>query len=604
LGAIITGKRPFSSTSLFGWRSRRLVLPRSSGERIETERIIATARAVLATTSVLTFPYIQPHVPHPELSNALLLLYCAHSLALMSVLWFREQTPFRFAWLVHSSDLLWPILITLFTHGSSSPFFLYFMFALLAAAFRWGMRGALLTAMITVAAMAGEAGALTLPSMLRGFGSHFDPDIFIVRSVYIVIFGFLIGYMAESEKRRQAETLSIAQVSARVRVDAGLKGTLQAVLQEILNIFAARQLLLVAGEVETGSTNIWRAERLDQESEVVFSWGHLDQNERGTYAFEFPQSSVACAWRRGGAKSSITLDRDGMRTRGHKCTLPDVFIAAHPFRRVLAVDVCLAPEVSARLFLFEPRLDASPETQLRFLQRLANQISPSVYNVYILRRLRSRVVEVERGRVARELHDGVVQSLHGIAFRLYALRTGPMVYSNECKQELIEIQELVQNATSDLRTLIHQVKPLDLDPRRLVEFLAAMVERYRYETGIGAKFVCDEDNLTLRPQVCRDIAGIVQEALANVKKHSGADNVLVRLGTKQGKWFLTIDDDGRGFAFSGRLSQAELERMRIGPFIIKERVRSLGGEMTIESKPGQGARLSITVPQMSMSTRA
>jgi signal transduction histidine kinase len=419
-----------------------------------------------------------------------------------------------------------------------------------------------------------------------------------------VIFGFLIGYMAESEKRRQAETLSIAQVSARVRVDAGLKGTLQAVLQEILNIFAARQLLLVAGEVETGSTNMWRAERLDQESEVVFSWGHLDQNERGTYAFEFPQSSVACAWRRGGAKSSITLDRDGMRTRGHKCTLPDVFIAAHPFRRVLAVDVCLAPEVSARLFLFEPRLDASPETQLRFLQRLANQISPSVYNVYILRRLRSRVVEVERGRVARELHDGVVQSLHGIAFRLYALRTGPMVYSNECKQELIEIQELVQNATSDLRTLIHQVKPLDLDPRRLVEFLAAMVERYRYETGIGAKFVCDEDNLTLRPQVCRDIAGIVQEALANVKKHSGADNVLVRLGTKQGKWFLTIDDDGRGFAFSGRLSQAELERMRIGPFIIKERVRSLGGEMTIESKPGQGARLSITVPQMSMSTRA
>jgi two-component system NarL family sensor kinase len=162
----------------------------------------------------------------------------------------------------------------------------------------------------------------------------------------------------------------------------------------------------------------------------------------------------------------------------------------------------------------------------------------------------------------------------------------------------------VQGATTDLRTLIHELKPIELDPRRLVDFLAGMVERYRYETGIGAKFVCDEENVTLRPQVCRHVAGIVQEALANVKKHSGADNVLVRLGSDQGNWVLSIEDDGRGFAFSGHLSPADLERMRAGPLIIKERVRSLGGEMSIESKPGQGARLLITFPQMSMSSSA
>jgi signal transduction histidine kinase len=589
---------------LLGLRSRRLALHGSAGQRIETERIIATARAVLATTSVLTFPYLQSRVPHPEFINALLLMYGAHSLALMGVLWFRTQSAFRFAWLVHTSDLLWPILITLFTDGSGSPFFLYFMFALLGAAFRWGIREALLTAMITVVAMAGESGALTLPWMVRIFGSHFDANIFIVRSVYIVIFGFLIGYLAESEKRRHAEALSIARVSAEVRVDAGLKGTLQAVLREILTLFAARQVLLVAGDTDSGRVNIWRAEWLDQEPDVVFSWGHLDNNEHGKYSFEFPQPAVAGAWRRGSTKSAVLLDHDGNRERSHKCSLSNEFIAAHPFQRILAVGADLAPDVSARIFLFEPKLGGSTEEQLRFLQQLANQISPSIYNVYILRRLRSRVVEVERGRVARELHDGVVQSLHATAFRLYALRTGALVDSEECKQELIEIQELVQDATTDLRTLIHQLKPVDCDPRRVLDFLAGMVERYRYETGIGAKFVCDEENVTLRPQVCRDIAGIVQEALTNVKKHSGADNVLVRLGADQDQWVLTIEDDGRGFAFSGRRSQADLERMRTGPLIIKERVRSIAGEMTIESKPGQGARLLITFPQMSMSTGA
>ena len=589
---------------MLGLRSRRLALQRSAGERIETERIIAMARAVLAITSVLTFPYIESGVPHPAFIYALLLMYCAHSLALMGALWFRTHTAFRFAWLVHTSDLLWPILITLFTRGPSSPFFLYFMFALLAAAFRWGMREALLTAMVTIIAMAGEADALTLRWMLRIFGSHFEPNTFLLRSVYIVIFAFLIGYLAESEKRRHAEALSIARVAAQARVDVGLKATLQAVLQEILNLFGARQLLLVAGDTESGPTNAWRAERLDGEPDVVFSWSHLDQDERGNYIFEFPESTAAGSWRRGGVRSTLLLDRDGNRARVPNCSLPDAFISAHPFKRMLTVAANLAPDVVARVFLFEPSLGGSTEQQLRFLQHLTNQISPSIYNIYILRRLRSRVVEVERGRVARELHDGVVQSLHAIAFRLYALRTSPLVYSDECQQELIGIQDLVQNATSDLRTLIHQLKPVDFDPRHLLDFLAGMVERYRYETGIGAKFVCDEENVTLRPQVCREIAGIVQEALTNVKKHSGADNVLVRLGADQGKWILTIEDDGRGFAFSGRLSQAELEEKRAGPLIIKERVRSLGGEMTIESKPGQGARLSITFPQMSMSSSA
>ena len=60
---------------------------------------------------------------------------------------------------------------------------------------------------------------------------------------------------------------------------------------------------------------------------------------------------------------------------------------------------------------------------------------------------------------------------------------------------------------------------------------------------------------------------------------------------------MTIEDDGRGFEFSGRLSQLELERIRRGPMIIKQRVRAIGAELTVESRPGQGARLEIRVPQ-------
>lgn len=589
---------------MLGLRSRRLALRGSAGERIETERILSTARVILALTSVFTFRYNAGRFSHEYFISALLFLYCAHSVALMGALWFRTKADGKISWMVHATDLIWPTLISLFTNGPGSPFFLYFIFAALAAAFRWGMREALLTVVIAIVAMTAEARILMSGWLAQHIPSQPDARDFVVRTVYMVILTFLIGYLAESEKRRRAEAMSIGQVSSEVLVDAGLKGTMQAVLLEVLNIFGARQVLVVAGDPETRRANLWRVEQVERGGDVIFSWGHLEPDDWARYAFDLPEPASVAAWRGRGERSAIVLDRDANRVRGMRCHLPRGLSAQHSFYWLLTASASFTPDVWSRVFLFDPQLGGRAEEQLRFLQQLTRQVSPALYNVYILRRLRSRAAAVERGRVARELHDGVVQSLHAIAFRLYALRTSPLVDSKECAQELVDIQELVQNETTSLRTLIHQLKPVDFDPRHLVDFLAGVIERYRYDTGIQAKFVCDVQDVSLRPQACREIAGIVQEALANVLKHSGAENVLVRLGMENNHWMLIIEDDGRGFTFSGTLSQSELEKIRAGPLIIKERVRSLGGELTIESKPGQGARLVILFPQMVMSSSA
>jgi signal transduction histidine kinase len=309
-------------------------------------------------------------------------------------------------------------------------------------------------------------------------------------------------------------------------------------------------------------------------------------------------------WRDRNTTSSITLDKDGVRTRGQECYLATRFVSEHPFRLLLASAISAAPDVSARLLLFEPRLGGRPETQLRFLQDLSNLVAPSVYNVYLLRRLRSRAAAVERARVSRELHDGVVQSLHAIAFRLYALRTRAATSVEEREQELLEVQQLVQNEAANVRDLIHQLEPLEFDPRHLVDFLSSMVTRYRQDTGIGAQFVCDAPQVNLPPATCREIAGIVREALANVRRHSGAQHALVRLTRQHGGWMLTIEDDGRGFEFSGRFTHTQLEENRRGPIVIQQRVRALDGELTIVSKAGHGARLEIKIPDFARASIA
>jgi signal transduction histidine kinase len=384
------------------------------------------------------------------------------------------------------------------------------------------------------------------------------------------------------------------------RVEAGLKGTLHAVLPELLKLFRGRTLLLLTRETETNRTYLWRTEALGKAGETVLTSRQLDSAEAQGYMFPLPDDWGGAFWRGGGRMSTILIDGNGARIRHAKCYLPKEFPTQRHFNRLLMSTVSFSPAVSARLFVLDPKIGWSSETQLRLFRNLVNQVAPAVYNVYLLRRLRSRATAVERARVARDLHDGVVQSLHAIGFRLYALRTQTTIDAGERDRELLDIQQVVQDEAANVRTLIQQLKPLDFDPRHLVDFLAGMIERYRSDTGIAAKFVCNLQDVAFPPHICREVASIVQEALVNVAKHSGAANVLVRLGAQEGYWVLTVDDDGRGFEFCGRFSHSELEHAHQGPLVIHERVRAIGGELSIDTRPGRGARLEIKIPQQEL----
>ena len=585
--------------------SRRLALPRGRRGLIDVERILAAVRLVLALSSLLLLKFDPVEFPRNGIFPVLVLvlIYLAHSVAMLIVLHVRTEISNRFSLIAHAIDILWPAIISLLAGGPNSAFFLYFIFALLAAAFRWGMRATSLTTVAVVGTMALDAIALTDTPLGQMIGRSFDVTHFVTRSLYLVIFAFLIGYIAEAEKRRAAEALSISQISAKVRVEGGLRSTVQTVLAELLSLFGGRELLVVTRDAEASTVMLWRAERLGN-GNVVFTWRQLDEAEAQDYLCVMGEESAAAAWRNQNRVSAITLDQDGTRTRGPRCYLSDRFVGQHPFETLLVCAISAARDVSSRILLFDPEHGGRAETQLRFLQDLSNLVAPSVYNVYLLRRLRSRAAAVERARVARELHDGVVQSLHAIAFRLYALRTRSSVAPAEREQELLEVQQLVQSEAANVRNLIQQLEPLDFDPRRLVDFLAGMVTRYRQDTGITAQFVCDVPSVNLSPLVCREIAGILREALANVRRHSGAQNVLVRLGRHRNGWMLAIEDDGRGFEFSGKFSHADLEESRRGPLVIKQRVRAIDGELTIISKPGQGARLEIKVPDLARASIA
>src|SRR5262249_17275141 len=529
---------------------------RFSGELIGTERILAAARVVLALTSLFAV-YLDPthHFRHDTLVYALLLFYSAHAISVLVLVHWRHQITSAGALGIHCVDILWPTIIALFTNGSNSPFFLFIIFTLLGAAFRWGMYPVLLTAVAAVSMFTVESVLLNYASLAGSQRAMFALGSLIVRVAYLVTFSMLIAYLSESEKRRREQAIAIARISAQARVDSGLKGTLNRTFQEVLNAFGAREILLIASEAGAQNAQLWRMEMLPGLSEPVFTSRQLDAFEEEQYLVDLPEFGAGAAWRKGKTRSATTVRSDGTRLPRVNCLLKPQFGTRHRFRRLLLSTFSAAPGVSGRVFLFEPSSGGHLIAQLRFLQELTSHVTPAVYNVYLLRRLRSRTAAVERARVARDLHDGVIQSLHAIALRLYALRTSNMDRKDR-EAELLDLQELVQKEATNIRSLIQQLKPLDVDPRHVIGFLSNMIERYRYDTGISAEFVCDVPHVSLPANTCREVARIVQEALANVLKHSGAENVWVRLGSERGLWTLVIEDNGRGFEFAGRLDTA------------------------------------------------
>jgi len=126
--------------------------------------------------------------------------------------------------------------------------------------------------------------------------------------------------------------------------------------------------------------------------------------------------------------------------------------------------------------------------------------------------------------------------------------------------------------------------------------ISRMVEQFQRESGIVASFSSGDFGDPPEVEMSLELLQIVREALNNIHKHSGSTRAAVSMSKIDEKLEVTVEDNGKGFPFSGAYSLDELELLRLGPVSVKRRVRLLGGEMNLESRPGQGTTLMLRIP--------
>ena len=561
------------------------------------ERWLATARVFLAISALIAV-LMDPAEIDPAWgawAAGLLAFYIAQGMVIIILLRRRQESTTAFRFMVHSADVIWPALISLFATGQSNPFFLFYVFVIAAAAYRWGLPETLATALSAISLLWAESLALHYGFLNAATHASLEPQTLFMRSMYLLVLGLLLGSLAEQQKQLRSEKSVITRVLGRASVEAGLAGTLQGILGEFITMYGASYVVLASQE--SNSHHIFVSEvRSLNGTPTVLNWLEPSANDGQTYLYDSP-GDTCFARRIKHEISCVALNPQGIELRDMSVAPLDQLAERHPFRSVITMSFQFPKAWWGRIFLFEPVSVGRAEDELRFLQELIRHVGPAVYNVYLIRRLRLRAGAVERARFARELHDGAVQSLIAMEMQVDVLKRQAVNNSSVVPEELGRIQKLMREEVLKLRELMQQMKSLDVDSRRIVAFLADTVERFQRETGISARFVHQVDELDMPQQICRELARIVQEGLVNVRKHSGAKHVLVRLSADDGKWKVTIEDDGAGFPFSGRLSLEQMERQGKGPVVIRERVHLIAGELTIESNPGLGSRLEISIPQ-------
>ncbi len=194
--------------------------------------------------------------------------------------------------------------------------------------------------------------------------------------------------------------------------------------------------------------------------------------------------------------------------------------------------------------------------------------------------------EQERARVARDLHDEVNQSLTGLLLRLEAVREQA---PPDLEVELAETRALANQAMRELLSLARQLRPTALDDLGLAAAIAGQVEQLA-RGEIRAEFDAEGDFSDLDDDAQLVVYRVAQEALSNATRHSGAGRIEVRLRRPAGGGVaLDVTDDGRGFAFDESEGGLGIAGMR-------ERALLVGGELTIESRPGRGTTVRLTVP--------
>jgi PAS domain S-box-containing protein len=224
-------------------------------------------------------------------------------------------------------------------------------------------------------------------------------------------------------------------------------------------------------------------------------------------------------------------------------------------------------------------------------RRMEEELKKSQEELRSLYTRLSDVREEERTMVAREIHDGLGQSLAVLSMQIDLLRAKPPKRPEAVSEKLLSMEDLVERSIAEMRRICTELRPGVLDHLGLGPAIEWQAQEFQERTGIRCHVEADLENTSLDQSLATAVFRILQESLANVARHSGAGDVWIDCGKKGRRIELVVSDDGKGITERQTSSPKSL-----GIAGMRERAREWGGELDVSGVPDEGTTVAVRIP--------
>ena len=557
------------------------------------ERLRALARLVLAASLGLALllapPRGSPLGPVLALVCALYFLY-----AILGFVFYRQLTTGAWQAATTLGDGVTLGVILLVSPAQPASFILFFLYFTLVAGLWQGWWAA---AGLSVAVTTAYLALAWRESVTEAAGPLLGAEGWKTWAMggVLVAAGTLVGALGQRERRRAEESAEVEELARLLSLDARWPEIWQRWLQTLCKRFGARRALLAYHDPETDLVGLWQF--------TAEGGGELEEQDRPprdarTFLLEgFPFSVLGNRLDIAGQETWHLRHAYSTEAGSEKkLLLPGRFALELAPRSLLSVPISVGGKWRGRLMLLDAAGEGFAVTDLDHLQRLMAGLGPMLANLLTVRSLIQQAVNEERDQISRALHDGVAQSLASVVMQLDVFRREAVEDPERTAEGLEHLQGVVRQEQESLRRFVRTLKPIRVPATELNRWVVAHCVQFQQETGIEVEVKAEAAATSLPEGVCREVFLILREALHNVRKHAEARRVRVELFQDETMLQLVVGDDGRGFPFAGSLSQAQLEEKGLLPLSVRDHTRFLGGTLTIESAPGEGATLRVEIP--------
>jgi signal transduction histidine kinase len=205
------------------------------------------------------------------------------------------------------------------------------------------------------------------------------------------------------------------------------------------------------------------------------------------------------------------------------------------------------------------------------------------------------VIVEERQRIGREMHDGLAQTLGLLNVQIEMVKSAAKMEDwAAAEDELARLDSYLSNAYGDVRQALSDLRRTAMQGESFISGLRDYVQEFGVRNKLEAVLLTrnGDEPICLPALVEVHLQRVIQEALTNVRRHAEASQVIVRMHSSSEGWDVMVSDDGIGFDHD----QLATTRGRYGLLTMQERVESVGGSFSIDSQPGAGTRIMVSVP--------